>query len=79
MAIPESIREDINASQRFGLYLDLSALSNDSGGNRISSAKLSRMGRSDPVEENDCYEGWLEKKSPKLFVGWQVYCSFLRI
>ena len=68
LALPEA---DFNQSVKLGLYLDLSAISHDAGCSRAST-KLSRMGRSDPVEESDCFEGSLEKKSPKLFVGWQV-------
>ena len=60
-----------------GMYLDLVSGINDTSSfvSQLTS-KLSRVARSDPILENECYEGFLDKKSPKLLVGWQVSAYF---
>jgi hypothetical protein len=64
------------------MYLDLRANPTPNGGNHLNpsvlmdddasraTTKLSRMVKSDPIPESECYEGYLEKKSPKFMVGW---------
>ena len=59
-----------------GMYMDLTTGINDNGSVVSTlSSKLSRVARSDPILENECFEGFLDKKSPKLLVGWQVLQS----
>ncbi|CDW88955.1 ph domain-containing protein [Stylonychia lemnae] len=49
-----------------GIFLELGSREE---GSTVS--KLSRYCRSDAILESEQYEGYLEKKSPKLLVGWQ--------
>ena len=56
-----------------GMYLDFNiSREHSSNGSFETRSRLSRMVKSDIIRDTDCFEGYLEKKSPKLLVGWQV-------
>eukprot|EP00347_Sterkiella_histriomuscorum_P006332 403353158 len=62
--LPQIIQNHQVALNSRSLFLDIS--SEDE-----TRSRLSRICRSDPIVEADQYEGYLEKQSPKLLVGWQ--------
>jgi hypothetical protein len=51
--------------------VDISA-SYDCTVEKICGERLTRLGRTDTVGPYDSMQGFLDKKSPKTFVGWQV-------
>lgn len=65
--------EEGKAKAPKGLFLDFSiSRDHSSNGSFEAKSRLSRIVKSDLISDADCFEGYLEKKSPKLLRGWQV-------